>query len=132
MVVRKDVKMKQGQSFYAIDVLIVGSISPETRVSFSDVRKRLKEVPDIIGCSAINIDEVKIVQDGEIEIIPVCGNLDITPWSPEKQRFQDEKLRLWSAEGYVWKDAASGLKEFLNEPKNHEEMIIMRKRRGVA
>lgn len=35
-----------------------------------------------------------------------------------------------SAEGCVWKDATSGLADFLDEPKNHDEMIIMRKRRG--
>ena len=75
--------MKQGQSFYAIDVLIVGSISPGTKVSFADVRKRLKEVPSIIGCSAINIDEVKIVQVGRLEyknkgqdlLLYACSNL---------------------------------------------------------
>ena len=122
--------MKNEQSFFAVDVLIVGSIPQNKTVSFSDVQKRLKEVPKIIGCSDISIDEIKIVQDGQIEIIPVCGNLSVTPWSPGKQRFQDGKIRLWSAEGCVWKDVKCGLNGFLVEPKNHEEMIILRKVRG--
>ena len=120
------------QRCYAVDVLIVGSIPPNATVSFSDVKKRLQGVPSLIDCIDINIDEVKIVQDGQIEVIPVCGNLNVTPWLPDKQRFQDDKLRLWSAEGCVWKEASSGIDDFLGEPVNDKEIIIMRKRRGVA
>ena len=123
--------MKKG-SFYAVDVLIVGIISLGKSVTFSDVQKRLKEVPKLIGCSYINIEEVKIIQDGQIEIIPVCGNLNVTPWSPGKQRFQDDSIRLWSAEGRIGKEVSSGIEGFLGEPINDKEIIIMRKRRGVA
>lgn len=112
---------------HAVDILIVGSIPQGRAISFSAIQKRLREVSAIIGSQAVSIDNVLIVQDGHIEMISVDGNLEQIPCSTSKQTFQDEKGRLWSADGHAFVDATGN--EFLDEPVKDKEIIIMRKKK---